>query len=80
MKKNLLIEIAGWYGALAILAAYFLGSFGVLAPTGLAYQLLNLTGAVGIIVVAAYKKVYQSVALNVVWGIIAVVAIVQLFV
>ncbi|MCC6564079.1 hypothetical protein IT087_04275 [Candidatus Uhrbacteria bacterium] len=80
MKKNLLVEIAGWYGALAILAAYFLGSFGLLAPTGFWYQALNLTGAIGIIIVAGYKKVYQSVALNVVWGIIALVAIVQIFV
>lgn len=77
---KLLVEVVGWYGALAILGAYFLVSFSMIESTGLVYQLLNLTGAIGIIAVSSYKKVWQSVSLNVIWGIIALVAIVQIFV
>lgn len=73
--KKLLIEIAGWYGAAAILVAYALVSFQVITGDSLLFQLLNLTGALGIIVISLYKKVYQTVALNIVWIVVALVAI-----
>lgn len=70
--------IVGWYGVLAILVAYGLNSFGLLSASSLAYQLINLSGATGIIIEALQKKDYQPVVLNVVWGVIAIIAIVQL--
>jgi len=78
--KKLFAEIAGWYGAGAILAAYALVSFEILDSDGLLFQLLNLTGAIGIIVIASYKKVAQSIVLNVVWSIVAIIAIVNMFI
>ncbi len=84
MKKklttaNIIAEVAGWYGALALIAAYALVSFSVIAGDGVTFQLLNLTGAMGIIVIASYKKVRQSVVLNIFWGIVALVALVRIF-
>lgn len=76
--KRILAEIAGWYGAIAILAAYALVSFGVIADDSLVFQLLNLTGALGVITISVYKRVAQSVALNVVWGTVAVIAIINI--
>jgi hypothetical protein len=76
--KQLAAEIVGWYGALAILVAYMLVSFDVIEGDGLAYQFLNLTGAIGVLIIALYKKVKQSVLLNVFWALIAVVAIVNI--
>ena len=76
----LLVEIVGWYGALAILAAFGLVSFGMVPADGIFYQLLNFTGAIGIIVVSAYKHVYQSIALNSIWGVIALVALIRLLI
>jgi hypothetical protein len=78
--KNIKIiaEIAGWYGAAAILSAYTLVSFDIVAGDGLVFQLLNLTGAVGIMVIAIYKKVLQSVVLNIIWSAIAIVAIIAI--
>ena len=73
--KKILIEIAGWYGATAILIAYTLVSFNITTSDTLLFQLLNLTGALGIIAIAIYKKVYQSVVLNIVWVGVAVIAI-----
>jgi hypothetical protein len=70
-------EIAGWYGACAIVLAYFLVSFKVIRPDGLVYQLLNLTGAIGIIVISAIKGVRQSVVLNAFWAVIALIALLR---
>tara|TARA_Y100001970_G_C14001018_1_gene733387 strand:- start:163 stop:405 length:243 start_codon:yes stop_codon:yes gene_type:complete len=78
MNKNSINEIIGWYGAGAIILAYALVSSSLVSATGLVYQLLNLTGAFGIIWISYRRRVYQSVALNVVWSIIALVAILRL--
>jgi hypothetical protein len=69
------IDLLGWYGALAIITGYFLVSFSYLESTSLYYQLLNATGAIGIVVISIYKKAYQPAVLNIVWVCIAVFAI-----
>lgn len=68
----------GWYGVAAILVAYLLVSFNVIAAKSFGYQLLNLTGAIGIIVEALTKKDVQPAVLNAVWAVIALLAIVRL--
>ncbi len=73
MKK--LIEAFGWYGTVAIVVAYALVSFSYLQPSDLSFQLLNATGALGIVAVSFYKKAYQPGVLNVIWTVIALVAI-----
>jgi hypothetical protein len=72
--------IAGWYGACAIVAAYAFVSFNLISATGLVYQALNLTGAIGIIVISLIKGVKQSVVLNTFWAVIAVLALVHLII
>lgn len=71
-------EAIGWYGVIALLLAYGLVSFSVIISNSLSYHFLNLTGALGIIVVSVERKNYQPVALNAVWGIIALIAIFRL--
>ncbi|MEI8223966.1 MAG: hypothetical protein WCG20_02475 [bacterium] len=78
MKK--VIEGFGWYGTIAILSAYGLVSFSVLQPTDIWYQVLNGTGALGIVTVAFSKKDYQPVVLNTVWVLIAVIAAIQILI
>ncbi|HSX05109.1 MAG TPA: hypothetical protein VLF69_01425 [Candidatus Saccharimonadales bacterium] len=73
-------NVVGWYGVLAILLAYGLLSFKVLQADSLPYQLLNLTGAGGIIYETAAKKDIQPVALNIVWGLVALVAIIRIII
>jgi hypothetical protein len=73
------IEIFGWYGTIAIITAYALVSFLILQPTNIWYQLLNGTGALGIVLVAFHKKDYQPGVLNIIWTIIAVIAILKIF-
>ncbi|MCR4306224.1 MAG: hypothetical protein NUV73_04025 [Candidatus Daviesbacteria bacterium] len=73
--KQKLIEIAGWYGTIAIVGAFALTSFSIIKPTDSLYQILNLTGSFGIIGVSLYKRVYQTVTLNSIWALIALVAL-----
>ncbi len=75
MSKNKIVEILGWYGTIAIIFAYALTSFSLLAPTNIWYQILNGTGAIGIVVVSFHKKAYQPGVLNIIWAIIALAAI-----
>ena len=77
--KNLLIEIFGWYGVAAILGTYALISFGAMSAESLTYQALNVTGAIGIMIVAYRKSVYQSVITNLIWAAIDAAAIIKIF-
>lgn len=71
-------EAAGWYGVIALLLAYGLVSFSIIVSNSTLYHFLNLTGAIGIIIISLKKKNYQPIALNAVWGIIALIAILRL--
>ncbi|HCC04681.1 TPA: hypothetical protein DEP58_00045 [Patescibacteria group bacterium] len=71
-------EIVGWYGTIAIVLAYALLSFNVIVSDSLMYQLLNATGAVGVMYISFKKKAYQPGVLNMVWTAIAIVAIIKI--
>ena len=74
-------EVLGWYGTAAILGGYAATSLGWLdpkAPGGRRlYQGLNLTGAVGIVLISAWNATWQPAVLNAVWAVIAGVALVR---
>jgi hypothetical protein len=71
--------LVGWYGMTVILAAYALVSFGVLKADSLVYQVLNLTGALGIAVISMKKKALQPAILNMVWAVVALLALSSMF-
>ena len=76
--NNKLIEIIGWYGTVAIVGAYALSSFNIVSSQTALYQFLNVTGAMGIVVISLRKKVYQPAVLNIVWTIIGAVALLKI--
>lgn len=76
---NKLIEAFGWYGTVAILGTYALISFGAMSVDSFTYQALNVTGAIGVMIVAYRKSVYQSAIINLIWAIIGLAAIVKMF-
>ena len=78
--KKIIIESLGWYGTIAIVLAYALVSFGLLSSENIWYQILNCTGAIGIVVISFSKKTYQPGVLNLIWTIIALIAIVKILV
>jgi hypothetical protein len=73
MRK--LVELYGWGGMAAIVLAYALASFSVIQAAGLAFQILNGTGALGIALVSFRRKAYQPGVLNALWTLIAIIAI-----
>ena len=79
IKPSKFTEICGWYGAIALILAYALASFMIIPADGLVFQLLNLTGAVGLMIITMAKNVIQSVILNLFWGIIGIAAVVGMF-
>ncbi len=71
------LEIIGWYGALAVLGAYLLLGLNVI-EAGTLYHFLNATGAAGIGLISWLKRAWQPVALNVVWMCIAISALIRI--
>jgi hypothetical protein len=67
----LFFESIGWLGMILILVAYWLVSIRKITPTSNIYQFLNLLGAAFVIVNVAFHGALPSVALNVVWFLIA---------
>lgn len=70
-------ELAGWAGITLVLLAYLLTTLGVIAPTNIWYGLMNVGGALGIIISSYSKRDFQPVVLNVIWLVIAIVAIIR---
>lgn len=61
------IDLIGWIGGIEILIAYFLISNKKVNETSLSYHLLNLTGAILLIINTAYVGAYPSAFVNIVW-------------
>ena len=78
--KNTIKELIGWYGTFAIIIAFALVSFEILKPTNLLYQLLNLTGSLGIVYISFLKKAHQPAVLNIIWSLIATATIIKLII
>lgn len=73
----MIIDIVGWIGTLLVLTGYFLVSNKKIKPEGWPYNLLNLIGAFCIGANVFVNHAWPSVGLNLVWGGIAVVALVK---
>jgi hypothetical protein len=80
MNNKIIGEIIGWYGTVAIVTAYALLSFGVISSGNIYYQLLNGTGALGIVYISLKKKDYQPGVLNIIWAVIALIAIINILI
>ncbi|MBT2249069.1 YgjV family protein [Arthrobacter sp. BHU FT2] len=74
---ELLWEIAGWAGAVAILSAYLSVSMGWL-KAGKGFQMANLFGSVAFIINGTLHGAWPSVVTNVAWFLISAVALVRM--
>ena len=73
------VEVAGWGGALLILLAYLLVTTGKLTGQSPAFQWMNFVGAAGFIVNGWWHGAIPSASLNVIWMLIAAVALLRLW-
>jgi hypothetical protein len=76
---QLAVEVAGWIGAALILLAYLLVTIGRLTGQSLAFQWMNLFGALGFVINGWWHGALPSASLNVVWMLIASVALWRLW-
>lgn len=74
---EVIIETIGWIGGVEVLVAYWLVSANKVKGTNVYYQVLNLTGAIFLIINTIYKEAYPSTLVNVVWVVIAVIGLLQ---
>lgn len=74
---ELLWEIAGWAGAVAILSAYLAVSMGWL-KAGKGFQTANLAGSCAFIVNGAFHEAWPSVVTNVAWFLISATSLFRL--
>jgi hypothetical protein len=78
--RKIIDETIGWFSIFLILIAYFLISFDYLSSENLIYHFCNLIGSIGIVYISFKKKVYQPGFLNIIWGLIALISILNTFV
>jgi len=69
-------EVLGWIGTFLIVLAYGLNRFGQLAFDSPIYQSMNLLGAALVGYIVWRRRAYQALALQLVWGVVAIVALV----
>ena len=74
---ELLWEIAGWAGAVAILSAYLAVSMGWL-KAGRGFQTANLLGSCAFIINGAFHEAWPSVVTNIAWFLISAVALIRM--
>jgi hypothetical protein len=79
MPTTLAIEIIGWIGALLILGAYILLTLGRIDGRSVAYQAMNVVGALGFVINSGANGAYPSAVLNVVWMLIGLAALWTLY-
>jgi hypothetical protein len=68
-------DIVGWIGAAALIVAYVLVSLGCVDGNSIEYQLLNIVGAIGMLILAIARHAVPSAVTNVIWAIIGLIAI-----
>ena len=77
---KLLIDIIGWIGSIEVLIAYGLNSYQKIKSDSPVFYFLNLTGGVCLVIYTLYKEAFASAFVNVIWVVIAAIAIAKLLV
>ncbi|MFZ2905027.1 MAG: hypothetical protein WAZ98_02370 [Cyclobacteriaceae bacterium] len=75
---KLLIDITGWIGSVAVIAAYGLNSYQKIKSDSYSFLTLNLVGGIFLIIYSYYYTAYANTFINVVWVIIAIPALIKL--
>ena len=76
---DLLVEVVGWIGSAEILLAYGLNSYQKIKSDSRIFLFLNLTGGLLLIYYTFYKDALANTFLNVIWVIVAVIALIKLY-
>lgn len=75
MNNQAWFDAIGWVGAAALLVAYGMVSHKKLEGDSSTYQLLNISGSILLAANTIFYGSYPSTFVNLIWAVIAVVAI-----
>ncbi len=75
---KLIIDILGWIGSVAVIAAYGLNSYQKIKSDSYLFLILNLIGGIFLIIYSYYYTAFANTFINVVWVIIAIPALIKL--
>jgi hypothetical protein len=73
-----LADLVGAIGALIICAAYFMVSRGTVDPEGAAYHLVNLGGALMLLVSLWFRPNPGAIMIEAIWALIALAGLLRL--
>jgi hypothetical protein len=73
----MLIDILGWIGSVMVVVAYAMNIYKKLASDSFVYYFLNIVGSGLLIVNTFYHNAIPSAFVNIVWVLIALVALVK---
>lgn len=79
-KHSILIQTIGWSGTVILMVAYALNSFGVIPSTGFWYPFANLIAAIFLGIRVFADRNYSNLLLEIVFGTVALIALVRFFV
>jgi hypothetical protein len=71
----MILQLGGWIGTTLLVGGYLLVSTGKLDGKSAAFNAINVIGAALMVVATAARGVWSSVALNTIWIVIGVRAI-----
>jgi hypothetical protein len=71
-------EQIGWIGFILIVSAYLFVTIKLLDVSSSVYHLMNLAGAICMVVNAKHKQAKPLFWLNVVWSLVAVIGLIQI--
>ena len=71
----MIIDIIGWSGSVLVVIAYALNMYKKLNSDSLAYYSMNIVGSACLILNTIYHHAIPSAVVNIVWIIIAVIAL-----
>ena len=69
------VEVVGWIGAVLVTGSYFLNIQGKLDAKDARYIWANAIGGICFIINTYFHHAYPSMAVNIVWVLIAIVAV-----
>lgn len=74
---EIIMQIIGWVGTILIITAYFLVSKNKVDGNSNSYQIMNLVGAVCLGINVYYVQSWPALALQVMWGAIAITTLLK---
>ncbi len=73
----MIIDLLGWIGSIMVVLAYALNIYKKLSSDTILYYLLNIIGSTLLIVNTIYHHAIPSAFVNVIWVLIAAVALLK---